>query len=322
MRACEHSGARSRGGCGLRRFPAGRMAPGTVLGAVVLAACLVSWCAPAEESFRARLEKANATLRKGDAEGALAHYRALQTEDPESELLYYNIGCAQYRKGMQEADAEAPQDALLSFGEAGDAFEKVQNAGDARIRTNAAYNIANCAAQTAKQSMAAQKYEEAVTAFEESVGLYEDFLRKHPDHEGARNNLNHVRYLLKQMLQNPPPPQEQQQQQGGENQDKDSEKQDQQQQQQQEEQQQQAEQQPEQEDQEDQQAGDEQQESPPAEAASAQEAPEEEQAAENPEPEEQQNIDAILESLEDVDEQEQRQTRNQRSAIRVKRDWW
>lgn len=312
----------------------------------IIVTVLVAASAFAAESFNDRLAKGHALLGGGDGAGALTQYRDLQTEDPESPVLYYSMGCAQYRQGMQEVDLNAPQDALASFQEAKASFEKVLNAPDAEMRKDAAYNHANAIAQIAKQSLAARKYDEAKEAFEDAIQEYDQFLKQHPEHEGARINLDHMRYLLKSMLQNPPPPQPQQGQ--GENkpdqdqnkkpdqnnkqcpnpqqaqQQKDDQQKDQDKDGQSKQDQDKKDQQPQgdQKDRQPQQQPDQTQEQQQAQAMSEDEQDHQKKSIDTPQPDTQQNVDAILQSLEDVDKREQRETRNERTEIKIRKDWW
>ena len=292
------------------------------LGAAV-AIVLITPVALGAESFRSRLEQAHALLREGDVQGAMALYRDLQTDDPESDVLYYNIARVHYDGAMQEAELEAHEDALASLEQAKEAFAKVLHSADPQVRRDAAFNHANCVAQVAKLSATAQKHQETVEAFEQSVAEYEDFLRQHPDHQGARNNLDHMRYLLKSMLQNPPPPQ-QQQGEGDENQDQ--EQQDDQGQDQQQEQEGQQQQQDQEEGAGEKQEEQEEQEEQPEQQPQAQEQEESEDSEQSPEdeppPDDRQNVEAILQSLEDIDEQEQRETRTQPADSRLRNNWW
>ena len=278
----------------------------------------------AAESFDKRLAKANETLRNGDPDGALAMYRDLQTEDPESESLYYGMGCASYKQGSNLVEDKAPRDAVESFKAARESFEKTLNARDPEIRRNARYDHANATAQIAINSIGAQQYEESKKAFEESVKEYEDLLKQYPDMTAARQNLDHMRYLLKSMLQNPPPPQQQQQGQGENKQDPN---------QQQDQQQGKDQQQKGEEQKKDQKEGQDNQEQKPdqkqgeAKVAAADKDQQEQkdqqkEAKDNPPPESQQNVEAILQSLEDVDKRQQKETKNTRTGIEIRKDWW
>ncbi len=294
---------------------------------VILAIALASFSAHAAESFDSRMAKANTLLKQGDAEGAIAQYRELQTEDPESKTLYYSLGCAHYQEGVKAGEQD-PKDALTSFEAARDDFAKALNARDPEVRTQAAYNHANAVAQLAMQSMKAQQFEETKKSFEESIKEYESFLKQHPDHEGARTNLDHMRYQLKRMLQNPPPPQQQQQGQNDQNQDKkqdDQQKQDQNQQGEENKDQEKKDQQ-DQNKQNQEEKQQEKQEEKDAQAAQAEQSDQnkedQKQAEEQEKPKDQQNTEAILQSLEDMDNKQQKETKNQRTDIKLPKDWW
>jgi hypothetical protein len=295
--------------------------------AVIAVICLLILASGsfAAESFDTRLAKANTTLQNGDPEGALSMYRDLQTEDPESETLYYSMGCAEYKQGSKLVEDKVPRDAVESFKTAKESFEKALNARDPEIRRNARYDHANATAQIAINSIGAQQYEESKKAFEESVKEYEDLLKQYPDMTAARQNLDHMRYLLKSMLQNPPPPQQQQQGQGENKQDPNQQQQDQ---QQGKDQQQQGEEQKK-----DQKEGQDNQDQKPdqkqgeAKAAMAdkdqqEQKDEQKEAEDGPPPESHQNVEAILQSLEDVDKREQKETKNVRTGTEIRKDWW
>jgi Ca-activated chloride channel family protein len=266
------------------------------------------------ESFDKRLAKANATLRNGDPEGALTMYRDLQTEDPESEVLYYSMGCAQCKQGELLKDS-APRDAIESFEKAKESFNKVLNARDPKIRKKAQYNHATATGQIAINSIAAQQYEKSKSAFEESIGEYEAFLKQYPKDSSARCNLYHMRYLLKQLLQNPPPPKQQQEGQGEKKQDQS----------QQEQKQCDNPKQGESEQKSAERKEDEQQGEAQAMAADKdqqEQKDEQKEAKDNPPPENQQDVEAILQSLEDVDKRQQKETKNARTGTEMRKDWW
>lgn len=294
-----------------RRFR--RLVPETVRSVIALACLLlVASGAFGSESFDKRLAKANKTLENGDPDGALTMYRDLQTEDPESEALYYSMGCAEYKQGSKLVEYKAPRDAVESFKTAKESFEKTLNARDPEIRRNARYDHANATAQIAINSIGAQQYEESKKAFEESVREYEDLLKQYPDMTAARQNLDHMRYLLKSMLQNPPPPQQQQHGQGENKQDPNQQQQDQ---QQGKDQQEQGEEQKKEEEGQDNQEQNPDQKQGETKAAMCDKDQQEQ-------PEGQQNVEAILQSLEDVDKRAQKETKNTRTGIEIRKDWW
>lgn len=265
----------------------------TVAGALGL--CLLAVGLPVyAQGFDERLEGGYRSLRAGDAEGALALFRDLETDEPESDLVHYSLASVRYHQGMKELDQDSPEEAVARFSEARDSFQSLEGSPDAFVRRNALYNAANCSALMAKQSVAVGSTVETVEAFEESVRAYEEVLRRNPDNEGARTNLDHMRFLLKSMLQGMPP--EMRQLKAG---DGDEDPND-----------------PDNREQEGNQG--EQKEEP---QASGNEVGQ--KAGDDSDQEMRENIEAILESLEDRDREEQRQLRRSKTPSRIRGDrWW
>ncbi len=180
--------------------------------------CLAALCAmllsvPATaESFRARLDAAAAQLQRGDAAGALQAYQDLLVDYPDAAEVAFGAACARYRIAEQALAAAQAEGAVQGFEEARAAFDPLRQSRDARIRREAAFNAANSVAQTALVAEQAAPPQEAVAALREAAAAYEAVLREHPDHAGAQQNLDHVRYRLKLLLQQPKQEQEQQQQ--------------------------------------------------------------------------------------------------------------
>ncbi len=159
---------------------------------------------------------ANNLLKQGKTDAALNAYRSLQIDDPESELLYYNIGCAELESVSGSGGAPDESTAIDSLNNAKKWFDKASMAEDATIRRDARFNRINADSQLAKILATGEDHEGAIKAFENAIFGYEDFLDQYPGHAGATKNLNHMRYLLKTMMQNPPEEQEQQQPENGE----------------------------------------------------------------------------------------------------------
>jgi len=294
----------------------------------------------AADSFRERLNAANEMLRKGDPESALDLYRDLRVDEPESPELQYNTGCAKYQEALRaiENDAAGPEE--NPFEEARASFQKALATGSGPIRQDSAFNSANCLAQYAKHLPPDADQQVLVDAYQQSISAYEDVLRQFPDHQGAQNNLDHMRYLLKKMLQNPPQPQDQEGK--GENQPQDQQQQQDEQQpeespnpQQGNENEQQADQNAQSQDQEDQEQepepnqgdNEENQENEQTQTASeSDDRQDDHQSAEATEsaevPDDRQTIEALLQSLEDRDQMEQRAVRRQPGRTRLKEQWW
>ena len=304
---------------------------------ILLAGLLVAGSVRAEAavSFRQQLEKGNAQLREGNATGALDQYRELLTEDPESPLVHYNMGLAHYGEASQFGGLGSTEDAVAALNKAKEEFENVEkNSPDAKLRLDAAFNHANATAQQAKWAAeavksGAGKFEDIIKGFEASVAEYEELLKRQPDHAGARRNLDHMRYLLKSMLQNPPPPQEQQQQQqqqqqDGENQEQDQQKQEQDQQKQEQDKQDKQEQDKQNKQQQEQQDQAEQQQQQQQASQSDKEQQQDQQdQAQNSDNLPEGNTEALLESLEEMDKREQREVKNQQQRGNpAQGNWW
>ena len=160
---------------------------------------------------QAGFAEANEFLRAGRLDEALERYRELQVEAPRSETLQYNLGWTLYELGLEER-ASDPESAMERFDRAADAFSRAQEyAGEADFARDAGYNAANAQAQTAKQLLAAGDYATAIDAFRESIRTYDEFLEAFPEHHAAEHNRDHMRYLLKMALNMPPEEQQQSQ---------------------------------------------------------------------------------------------------------------
>jgi hypothetical protein len=302
--------------------PVRRCAKATILAALLAMALSTPGAA---ESFDKRLAAANALLHSGNYEGALSAYRDLQVEDPESDLLYYNMGCAQYEKAQGLAGAEFMDEAVQAYAAASEAFEKASWGDSPALRRNAQYNLANTAAQMAKLSVTSGNETEARRAFEECIRKYEELLARFPDDKAAQNNLDHMRYYLKKMLQKPPP-QEDQQQQDQDQQEGQNEQQDEQQQQESQDEKQEQDQQRQNKQSQDQQDSQEQEEQQQvsSEQQEQQQSPQDqaESTDEESEPQDRQTIEAILQSLEDLDQREQYDLREGEVDSHLRKEWW
>lgn len=159
------------------------------------------------QGFESRFEEGYTLLRAGDPDGALESFRLLLTEDPESEFVQYSIAAAQYEKGLKDLELEAPEEAIKQLYTARDGFDALRNTKDPFLRNNAPFNAANSTAQVAKHYDPHEQYDERVQELQDAMVAYEKLLRQQPEHAGAKTNLNHARYLLKTMMQDPPPDQ-------------------------------------------------------------------------------------------------------------------
>jgi tetratricopeptide (TPR) repeat protein len=163
-------------------------------------------------SLQKELERARALLDAGDAAAAEELYRELQVEAPESGPVIFGLACAQYLAGKQQAAAQSPDLAAGAFDAARETFQQLISLQDKSLRESAVFNQANCLAQKAKLLDPMQQYDARVAALREAVTAYETILRENPEHAGAQQNLDHTRFLLKTLLQEPPEKQDQEDQ--------------------------------------------------------------------------------------------------------------
>ena len=188
------------------------------------------------QAERNKVVEGNKLYEKEDFDQALNKYRDAQVNAPESPLLKYNIGDAQYKMNKYE--------------EALKEYESSLNVDDALKQAESYYNMGNTQYRLNKLPEAIESYKKA--------------LELNPNDEDAKYNLEYVRQVLKDQAQKQQQnqqqqgqnQQQQQQQQGQQDQQQGDQQQDQQQQGQQDQQQQQDQ---EKQEQEQQQSGDEQQ---------------------------------------------------------------
>lgn len=148
-------------------------------------------------TFERGIEEGHVLLRSGDPAGALKVYRELQIDRPGSELVVFAIGCAQFELGKTGAQPDGLEQARQVFG-------RFDMSDDLEIRERASYNLANTQTLIARKALSSKDRDEAVRVLEECIRGYETVLEQYPDHGPAEHNRDHVRYLLKRMLQEPP----------------------------------------------------------------------------------------------------------------------
>lgn len=156
--------------------------------------------------YRDRIAAAEELVRKGDAAEAVAAYQALQVDYPGEAAVLFGLATAQYRRG-EALIGEQPQEAVTAFQEARTAFDRVLEGEPTRFSAHAAFNRANCIAKVAA-AIPPDQHQQAVAGYRAAAAAFEAVLKAYPDYEAARRNLDHVRYKLKTLLQQPPENQE------------------------------------------------------------------------------------------------------------------
>lgn len=264
---------------------------------------LIGVCAAAED-FGPRFQKGYGHLQAGDPDAALASFNELLTETPDSDLVRYSIATAEYAKGVKSFGAGDAEAGVQGLSKARSDFDSLAASPTPFVRREAGFGSANASAQIAKHYNEQEQYKERVEALQTAVAGYESVLDRYPDHEAAATNLNHTRYLLKKMLQNPPKNENQSKDEGNEGESGDQNQQDQ-------EGDQPQDQQPEDE------QGDNQDDQEP------QEGDPQDQKSTGERTKEDANIEAILDSLEDKNREEQRNLRKAKGAPKVVNGkWW
>jgi Ca-activated chloride channel family protein len=168
------------------------------------------------QAVRKKVVEGNNLYNEEKFDEALNKYRDAQVHDPESSLLKFNIGDAQYKMNKYE--------------EAIKEYEASLNSDDVLKQAQSYYNIGNTLYRL-------NKLPESIIAYKQSLEL-------NPDDEDAKYNLEFVRKKLKDQAQKQQQdPQQQQQQQQDQQQQQQNQDQQQQQQQEQEQQSQEEEQQ-------------------------------------------------------------------------------
>ena len=158
----------------------------------------------ASAGLKDRLTAVQEYLDAGKGDKAVELLRELQTDYPDSPLVAYSMGMAQYKRAAQQLDLGAADEAAAAYGEARSAFESaVAKAKEPALAREAAFALSNAIARRAMAIPAQEKRAEAIGAFKEAVNSYESLLEKYPDMASARKNLDNVQYQLKQLLQQP-----------------------------------------------------------------------------------------------------------------------
>lgn len=286
--------------------------------AIAFAILLTSAAFAHGASFESDLSRGYAHLRAGDTEEALNIFRTLLTDAPDSELVQYSIAAAQRQRALQLFDSGDVEKAGEIMAEAQDMFGDLGTSENETLRENALLNWANGITEIAKRLDPEQQYNERVQALQQAVNAYESIVREHPEIERAEANLNHARYELKRMLQQPPPEQENSEDGEGEEGEEEQEQE-----QQSGEQEQEGEQEEQEQDSSEDSSQDQEENEDDSESSS-----DPNQQSNPPQQQEEQNLDdrnieAILESLEERDREEQKELRRARGLPQVRNGkWW
>jgi len=153
------------------------------------------------QSYRGKIVQGNKLFAEEKYDESLNKYRDAQVQAPESHILKFNIGDAQYKK--------------KKFDEAIKEFESSLTSDEIDLQAKAYYNMGNSLYRSGK--------------LPESIMAYKKSLELNPNDEDAKYNLEFVRAQLKDQSQKQQQNQQQQQQQNQQQQQQDQQQNDQQQ---------------------------------------------------------------------------------------------
>lgn len=274
----------------------------------------------AVEYFDERFEPGYRLLDDGEFDKAIEAFNELKTETPDSALVDYSIASSFYKKALAQSAEGNKEETIESLTQAKGRFEELATIPEPFLKENAPFNLANCSAQIAKLYDPGEEYSQRVQGLKTAIDEYDKVLLGNPEHRSARRNRDHVSYLLKKMLQDPPPDQKQPNE--GDGGDEANEGED----------EQEGEDPSEGENQEQDDSGEKGEEDnaegDPQEDDSenddqSQQGEQQQQSSQNGKTPEEANIEAILDSLEDVNKEEQKNLRRAKRAPQVKGGkWW
>ena len=178
---------------------------------ITLLVCAISSAAFADTATE--INSANALLRGGKIDEALATYQNVTADETNKDGLNYNVGVAQYRKGDLES-AKA-------------LFTEAATSTDNHLASAARYNLGNCHYADAVAAAENDKHA-AIESLAQAIENYRASLIGNPNHADARANIELAVELLKTLKQEEEQQQQNQDQQSQDQQNQDQQNQDQQ----------------------------------------------------------------------------------------------
>jgi tetratricopeptide (TPR) repeat protein len=128
----------------------------------------------------------NASYMQGDYEKAVENYKKAQIDEPESPLIYFNLGNAYYK--MDDFDTARTE------------LEKAaQKTRDLDLETRAYYNMGDCSFRQAERQIDSD-LKQAIKLFQESILYFQRALEYNPDFAEAAHNIEITRLILKDLL--------------------------------------------------------------------------------------------------------------------------
>lgn len=273
----------------------------------------------------AALARARSELLQGNTAGAVQMLQDMQVDAPDSPIIHFNLGAAHERAAQDAKGRGETGEAQAQFNAAQRAFEAAAQAGDDSLRADATYNAGNMLAEQAHLLRQAEQTAAAAQVYQRAIETYDRALDMAPGHAEALHNRGHARLNMKQLLleEPPPPPEPQDQPEGGEQDDPGEDEE---------------QPQPEPDGEQDDAADPDAQDPEPGEPDDGED---EEGTDQEPDPSQQpapppvddspemepqdlplQEFEAILDNLQDIDDEEQRNMRRDPRGQTIVREWW
>ncbi|SPD74207.1 exported hypothetical protein [uncultured Desulfobacterium sp.] len=138
------------------------------------------------ESTAGLVDKGNAAYLAGKYDEALSAYEEASVKDPESPYIYFNRGTTYYQKG--------------DYAKAGEEFEKAAiKSKDIKFEAKSKFNLGNCHFREAER----QQDSDLNKALEEcgkAIKFYQDAIGLDPEFKEAAENIEVVRLVMKNIL--------------------------------------------------------------------------------------------------------------------------
>jgi Ca-activated chloride channel homolog len=133
-----------------------------------------------------RVKDGNKAYASAEYDKAVSAYDEALKDAPESPYVYFNKGAALYRKG--------------DYAGAGEAFEKAAlKSKDRQFEAKSRFNQGNSAYKEA-ESLKEKDLQKALDGCSKSIGLYQNALQIEPDLKEAAENIEMVRLVMKNIL--------------------------------------------------------------------------------------------------------------------------
>lgn len=153
------------------------------------------------DEFARRLSEANEFLRDGNPAAAAAIYEDLYVENPDSDIVAYNLGVARHDAAKTAQQRDNAEEAAKQFELAQQAYDKAGSSPRAEVRDAARFNKANTLVEQSQLARAAGDAPGALKGLETAIAEYDAALETAPDLGAAKNNRAHARFLYRQLKQ-------------------------------------------------------------------------------------------------------------------------